>query len=77
MAACGDVAVVLKAAGSREQSVYIPQTSQPFLKFPLLFSCLLLSFDRSPSFLFNFPLLSLLARVNLQHVFFNGKARGK
>lgn len=35
MAACGDVAVVLKAAGSREQSVYIPQTSQPFLKFPL------------------------------------------
>lgn len=67
-----------EAAGSKVQSVDIPQTSQQSLKFPLLVSAPLS--DRCPcpsSSLFSFlPLLSLLARVNLHHVFFNGERGG-
>lgn len=75
MAACGDVAVVSKGCVRQRapevQSVDIPQTSQQSLKFPPLVSAPLS--DQCPSSPLSFlALLSLLARVNLHHVFFSG-----
>ena len=72
MAACGDVAVVFKGCVRQRapgvQSVDIPQTSQQSLKFPPLVLAPLS--DQCPSSPPRFA-LSLLARVNLHHVFFS------
>lgn len=80
MAACGDVAVVLRAVRQQapryKVSTFLIPQNIPEISFSRVCSSfwpMPLPFF-PPSFL---PLLSLLVRVNLHHVFFNGKKRGE